>query len=113
MKDAHMSYTLDYDSLRGWIDVLQTLGMAVLAVFGWQVKRDKSQDSRLEALEKLFAEKVAEHEARLAVIDEKMKHVPSSKETAALGEQIVGLSNVVTALQRAVERQNEFLLNNK
>ena len=109
MKDSTMG-AFDYEGLKAWIDFAQFVGMVVLGIVGWQLRKDKSQDGRLDTLETLFADKVAEHEARLAVIDERLKHVPSNSETAALTQRIDALNHNIAGLQRALELQNQYLL---
>jgi hypothetical protein len=98
---------------KDWLPIINFVGTALLSCFVFFFKYDKSNTKRIEQLEALSVEKSAEHKARLDVIDEKLKHVPSSSETAALTERIDALHGVIATLQKSVERQSDFLMQNK
>lgn len=101
------------DSYKIILDVVQWLFMGAMGLVTWQMKRDKTQDTQMSDFRKEFTDKVAEHEVRLAHIDEKLKHVPSSDETAKLTARIDALDRSTTALNQNVQRLNDFLLNNR
>ena len=82
-----------------------------LLMFAWRY--DKSQTKRVDDLETMFIAKVAEHESRLKVIDEKFKHVPTSNEVTRLSTQIEGLQSSISALNATVQRQNQWMVDNK
>jgi anti-sigma-K factor RskA len=92
---------------------LQFVGMCVIGVYSWQTSRDKAQDSRLVALEKQFADKVAEHEVRLAKLEEAQREAPKATEVARLSERIDRFGSQVERLNNGLDRMNQFLLENK
>ncbi len=102
-----------YEQIKFWIDLLQVAALGVLGIAGWQLRRDKSQDTRVGALEQAFADKVAEHEVRLTKLEEAMRHVPSSPEVARLSQNIKNLENQLERVSRGIDQVNQFLLNNK
>ena len=101
------------DSYKIFLDVAQWLFSGAVAFVLWQVKRDKSQDTQSSDFRKEVAHEVAEIKVRLAGIDERLKHVPSSDETAKLTARIDALDKTSTALNNNIQRLNDFLLNNK
>ncbi len=102
-----------YEQFKVWIAALQFIGMCMLGVAGWQLRRDKAQDTRLGSLEKAFADKVAEHEVRLTKLEEHQKHTPGSAEVALLTERINQFGSQVDRLNHGLDRINNFLLQNK
>ncbi len=102
-----------YEQFKVLIAGLHFVGMACLGVYTWQSTRDKAQDTRLGALEKAFADKVAEHEVRLTKLEEHQKHTPGSAEVALLTERINQFGNQVDRLNHGLDRINNFLLQNK
>lgn len=104
---------LDYTAIKFWIDVLQFVGLAGLGLFGWQMRRDKAQDTRISNFEKVYAEKLAEHEARLTRAEEVLKHVPASREVGELQERISALGGAVDRLNRGLDRINDYMIDSK
>lgn len=102
-----------FDSYKIVFDLVQWLFMGAVGLVTWQMKRDKTQDTQISDFRQEFMDKVAEHEVRLAHIDEKLKHVPSSTETAALTERLNSLDKSIVTLNQNIGRVNEFLLNNR
>lgn len=99
--------------IKDWVSITNWVVTGVISVVLFVVKYDKSNTRRMDDLESLIVEKTAQHKARLDVLDEKLKHVPSSSETAALTERIDALNAVIQTLQKTVERQNDFLMTSK
>ena len=105
--------SLDYSAIKFWIDVLQFAGLITLGLAGWQIKRDKQQDARISNFEKVYAEKLAEHEARLTKAEEVLRHVPASREVGELQERISALASSVDRLNRGLDRINDYLIDKK
>ena len=102
-----------YEQYKVLLSGLQILCMACLGVYSWQSKRDKAQDTRLGTLEKQFADKVAEHEVRLANLELQQREAPKSSEVARLSERIDRFGSQVERLNNGLDRMNQFLLENK
>ena len=102
--------SLDYPAMKFWIDVLQFAGMFALGLAGWQIRRDKAQDTRITSFEKVYAEKLAEHEARLTRAEEVLRHVPASREVGELQEKISALGKSVDRLNTGLDRINNYLI---
>ncbi|MDH0095871.1 DUF2730 domain-containing protein [Ectopseudomonas hydrolytica] len=111
---------MDFDSLlRG----AQFLFTVVVGYFSWSSARKASSKVEAEAL----AQRLAGQDNRLTVLEQQMKHLPTSDQfTELAGElaelagdmkaikvEIAGVTKALDPLARAVERMNEYLLNNK
>lgn len=102
-----------YESFKVWIDLAQWLVTGAVGVVWWQLKRDKSQDTQISDFRAEVAKQIAALHVRQEVVEEKLKHVPSSDETAKLTARIDSLDRSTSALNNNVQRLNDFLLNNR
>lgn len=108
-----MKADMDLSTFKEWLSIVNFVFMGLISAVMFVWRYDKSNTKRLDDLEALIVTKTAETRARLDVIDEKFKHVPSSAEMAALTVSLQGVVDTNKALAAQLAIVNEFLLKNK
>jgi chromosome segregation ATPase len=111
---------MDFDSLlRG----AQFLFTVVVGFFSWSSARKASSKVEAEAL----AKRLSGQDNRLLVLEQQMKHLPTSEQLTALAAKLAelggdmkgiksdisGINRSLDPLNRSVDRLNDFLLHNK
>lgn len=97
---------IDYTAWRFWFDVLQLAGICSIGIYSWWSNR-----------EKVTTRKFREHEARLAQLENDIRH-PSCQYHVGFEDRLdtinSGVSKVegrLEGINRAVDLMNDFLIN--
>jgi hypothetical protein len=102
-----------WNAAKVWLDLLQWVLTGVVGIVVWQVKRDKTQTTLMSDFRQEFTDKVAEHHVRLELVEERLKHTPKDTEVTKLTAQIESLEKSIDKLSLMVDRQQQFLMNNR
>lgn len=98
-----------------WVmDLIQTIGMIVLGVYGWLMKRDMADAEEMLKLK----EKLAEAEKKIALLEQRNHNAPTHQDLGDLHNRINDLSGavrelvgVMSGVQRSLDRVETKLIN--
>lgn len=102
---------------KAWIDVIQWLITGLLAVAVWLRKPGEDAGKAIDQLRTEMAEEFAEMGHRVTVVEERIKHMPTTSELAeldgtvrAISMQTAGLAEAIGTMRTQLNRIETYLL---
>lgn len=106
--------------MKFWLDLAQWLVTIGLAVSVWLRKPGEDAGAAVKALKESVDEELSTVNTRLATLDERVRHMPTSDELAelegtvkAVSAQIDGLREGVKTMRIQLNRIEEYIMNAK
>lgn len=98
------------------VDAIQTIGLVVIAIYGFGIRRAMNNFKELQALDGV----VDEIGVRITALEQSAKHAPTHGDLAAIYNRLNGMSDglsemrgTLDGVRRGQERIEEYLLNRK
>lgn len=118
---------MDYSQARFWFDILQTIGVLVLAVYTWLTNRHKANRDAITQVDKNHKAAIEDIHGHLHEINRKVdlqerdiRHLPNHEDISRLhekvnkvGESIKEVQGELKNINRTMALVNDHLLNGK
>lgn len=115
---------MDIELGRLLFDIAQFVLTGAIAFYVYISNKNRATNERVTKLQELIDAQIDDHAARLATVEEFMRHVPAAGDIAEVREMIArvggdvkglkaevqGVRDVLKPMQRTIELVNEFLL---
>lgn len=105
--------------VKAWLMLAQLLMMAVIGLYSWITSRQAASDKDLSEFKSTATAVESDLRERLATLEAELRAVPTAQVVHELSAALRGLEaslqgfgGRVDAMQRTVERVNDYLLNN-
>lgn len=103
--------------MKFWLDLAQWLVTIGLAISVWLRKPGEDAGAAVKALKEAVDTDLAAVKTRLATLDERVRHMPTSEELAelegtvkAVGAQVDGLSEGLASVRMQLNRIENYIL---
>lgn len=104
---------MDYQQLKFWFDILQTLVIAAIGIQQWLYRRQSATISGINRIEANSNEKINDLQTRVTRVEENVKHSPTHDDLGKIYEELKRTNNTfnknLTEILGSVKRlEGEF-----
>lgn len=115
-----MPVEVDYKALSFYLQLANTLGLVLVAIYSWNASRHKANASAIESLRDSVLTDMTLVQSRFATLESEIKHLPTHSDIGAVHEKINDVAKVLSTMNGEIIQMNsgmklihQYLLNNK
>ena len=100
---------IDYKALSFYLQLANSLGVVLVAIYAWISNRHKANASAIKEVSDSILEDMSVIEARFARIESEIKHLPTHNDMGAVYERINTVAETLSALSGEIRQMNAGL----